>query len=210
MYCVSIGFEDFEKALKTISEFEMAEIRLDLCNFDRKQVKKIFSYHHNLIATFRKTEKVRINYREEILKTAVIHGAKWLDLDMTDNSKMFIIKMKEFCLQHNCKLILSVHDYEKTPGLGEIEGYIQYAEQFKPDLIKAVFYSNSPGDNAKVMSLYKKYKNIIAFNMGETGKITRIESLNAGAPWIYVASGEGSTAPGQLTIAEIKKYPKPK
>lgn len=207
MYCVSIGIKDFKKAVNIISGYEMAEIRLDLCEFDRRQVKEIFASHNNLIATFRKSNRVNEKYRESILKTAIAHGAKWLDLDMETNNPEFIEEMKEFLSDYGCKLILSVHNYKETPEYPQIQRYIAKAKKYNPALIKLVFFSNSQKDNDTVLKLYDEYDNIIAFNMGEIGKITRVKALELGAAFTYVAIDEKSTAPGQMTIEQIKKYP---
>ena len=208
MYCASIGFKDFVKATEIISGYEIAEIRLDLCAFDRRQVKEIFSLHNNLIATFRKNNRIDEKYRESILKTAIAHGAAWVDMDLESNNPEFIKEMAIFAKDFNAKLILSVHNYQKTPELKTIENYISYADEYKPDLIKLVFFSNSTKDNTTVLKLYDKYQNIVAFNMGEIGKITRIKALELGAAFTYVAIDDKSTAPGQMTLQEIKKYPK--
>lgn len=208
MYCVSIGLKDFKNAANIISGYEMAEIRLDLCEFDRRQVKEIFASHNNLIATFRKNNRVDYKYRESILKTAIVHGAKWLDLDLESNDNGFINEMIDFLKDYNSKLILSIHNYNITPPFHEIEQYITKARNFNPDLIKLVFFSTDQKDNDTILKLYDKYDNIIAFNMGELGKITRIKSLELGAPFTYVAVDDKNTAPGQMTIEQIKKYPK--
>ncbi len=206
MYCVSIGLKDYKKALKSIGKYEMAEIRLDLCDFDRRQVKDIFSSHNNLIATYRKGQETS-EYRDSIIKTAIAYGAAWLDLDMDYNNIEYISGLKDFCSGYNTKLILSIHNYDITPPIEEIKAYIKKAKNLNADLIKLVFYSNSEADNERVLSLYKENANIIAFNMGELGKVTRIASIGLGAPFTYVALDGETTAPGQMTIAQIKKYP---
>ncbi len=206
MYCVSIGIKDYKKAMEVIGEYEMAEIRLDLCDFDRRQVKEIFSSHDNLIATYRKGEET-LEYRDSIIKTAVAYGAAWLDLDMDYNDDGYISGLKDFCSGYNTKLILSVHNYNETPPIEKIKAYIQKANNLNADLIKLVFYSNSEADNERVLSLYKENTDIIAFNMGELGMVTRVASIELGAPFTYVGLDGETTAPGQMTISQIKKYP---
>lgn len=209
MYCVSIGIKDFNKAIEVIQDYEMAEIRLDLCDFSTIQVKEIFSSHENLIATYRKNREYRMEERENDIKVSIVRGAKWLDLDMEHNSNKDIKELKRYCNKHNTKLILSVHNYEKTPGKGEIEEYIDKAKSLGADIIKLVFYSNNEKDNDRVLSLYDNNNNIVAFNMGEIGKETRVKALILGAPFTYVALTGTQTAPGQMTIDDMKKYPYP-
>ncbi|HHH54558.1 MAG TPA: type I 3-dehydroquinate dehydratase [Bacteroidetes bacterium] len=207
MFCVSIGIKDFKLALDIISEYEMAEIRLDICEFDRRQIKEIFSFHPNLIATFRSNNRIKDKYRESILKTAIVSGAKFIDLDMNNNSPVLIREMIDFSKEYNCNTILSVHDYQSTPPDSVINSFIKKAKDYNPDYIKLVFYSNGIEDNERVLNLYDSNKNIIAFNMGEKGKITRVKALELGAPFMYVSHNSMQTAPGQMTREEIKKYP---
>lgn len=207
MYCLSIGNQSAKKIIKIINDFEIAEIRLDLCDLDKSQITQVFSSHDNLIATFRKVENYSDKYRLKALKNAIKNGAKWIDVDMESNSKEFINEIDKIRIKYNIKLILSIHDYEKTPQLNKIEEFIYNGYYLKADLIKLAFFANSNMDNTKVLSLYERHDNILAFNMGEIGKETRIRALELGAPFTYVSLPEAKTAPGQMTKEEIKKIP---
>ena len=55
-----------------------------------------------------------------------------------------------------------------------------------------------------IMDVKKKEYELILFCMGSFGSISRIYSLQAGAPFAYVAI-DAPTAPGQLSIEEFKK-----
>lgn len=46
MYCLSIGDQDIEFVISEIKNFEIAEIRLDLCNFKKSSLNK---YSVNMI-----------------------------------------------------------------------------------------------------------------------------------------------------------------
>ena len=204
MYCLSLGIKDFKEAKRLIKDFDIAEIRLDLCDFDRRQVKEIFASHDNLIATFRKKEGISPGYRISILKTAIVSGAKWVDIDMDTNSDEVIREIKDFADGYGAKTIISLHRSTSPPDISVMDKYIKKARSFNPALVKIIFYAFNDGDNAKVLSLYSRYQNIIAFNMGEKGKITRIKALESGAPFMYVAPEGHLTAPGQLTVNEVK------
>lgn len=206
MYCVSIGLKDFDKTLKIIQEYEMAEIRLDLCEFNNKQIKQIFSSHDNLIATYRVSDQIQDKYRKSVFKNAILSGASWIDLDMESNNIEFISTIKELIQDTAIKLILSIHNYKETPDLDAMQQYIDKARNLSSDLIKLVFFSNDEKDNERVLSLYEKNEDILVFNMGDLGKETRVKALQLGAPFTFVAlEGEG-TAPGQMTLKEMKEY----
>jgi 3-dehydroquinate dehydratase-1 len=72
--------------------------------------------------------------------------------------------------------------------------------------IKIVTTAKSIEDSTRVLQLYnKKGKiNLIAFSMGDPGRMSRILSLYLGSPYTYVSLGK-PIAPGQFSVDEINK-----
>ncbi len=72
--------------------------------------------------------------------------------------------------------------------------------------IKIVTSAKTTDDSTRVLQLYgKKGKiNLIAFAMGDAGRISRILSLYLGSPYTYVSLGK-PVAPGQFSVDEVKK-----
>lgn len=206
MYCLSTGNSDYESLIEEIKLFDMAEIRLDLCNLNSYQIKKVFSIHKNLLATFRKNINNTEHQRFVSLKNAILSGAKWIDIDYRTETKQFIEKFITIAKDQKVNIILSYHDFEKTPSEDFIHKIYTKIKNLSPTLIKLVFYSNSDNDNEIVLNLYSKYKDILAFNMGEKGKRTRIECIRKGAPFTFVKSEMEQTAEGQMTLKEIMQY----
>lgn len=206
MYCLSTGNSDYESLIEEIKLFDMAEIRLDLCNLNSDQIKKVFSIHKNLLATFRKNINNTEHQRFVSLKNAILSGAKWIDIDYRTETKQFIEKFITIAKDQKVNIILSYHDFEKTPSEEFIHKIYTKIKNLSPTLIKLVFYSNSDNDNEIVLNLYSKYKDILAFNMGERGKRTRIECIRRGAPFTFVKSEMEQTAEGQMTLKEIMQY----
>lgn len=206
MYCLSIGNNDLNLVMSEIQKYEIAEIRLDLCNFNRKQIKELFNFHHNLIATFRRTDFVSGKTRKQQLKTAIKAGAQWVDIDHIKDSNSFKKEITDFAQEHNTKVIVSIHDYEKTPDNEYIQKLIVDIKKIKPDLIKLAFFAQRPEDNDRVLALYKDNSHILAFNMGEVGKMSRVGCVQLGAPFTYVRSENCQTAPGQMTKEEMTQY----
>ena len=206
MYCLSTGNSDYESLIEEIKLFDMAEIRLDLCNLNSDQIKKVFSIHKNLLATFRKNINNTEHQRFVSLKNAILSGAKWIDIDYRTETKQFIEKFITIAKDQKVNIIISYHDFEKTPSEEFIHKIYTKIKNLSPTLIKLVFYSNSDNDNEIVLSLYSKYKDILAFNMGEKGKRTRIDCIRRGAPFTFVKSEMEQTAEGQMTLKEIMQY----
>ena len=53
MICVSIAEKDLEKCIESLEKVEMAEIRIDLAEFNNDEIRKVFSLRKKLIATCR-------------------------------------------------------------------------------------------------------------------------------------------------------------
>src|SRR5207245_43836 len=71
--------------------------------------------------------------------------------------------------------------------------------------IKIVTTANSIKDTLNVLALYKSQKNtnLIAFAMGDYGRMSRILCTQLGSPYTYVSLGK-PIAPGQFSLNEIK------
>jgi 3-dehydroquinate dehydratase-1 len=71
--------------------------------------------------------------------------------------------------------------------------------------VKIVTTAKSTNDSSLVLSLYHEAKlvNLIAFSMGDYGKISRILCLLLGSPFTYVSLGK-AIAPGQFSLDEMK------
>lgn len=136
------------------------------------------------------------------LKTKV----DFLDIDIKTNPK--IIKG----LKRKCKkLIISFHDYKKTPPQKKLEEIIKKEFALGADIAKVSTFAKSMEDNVKVISLLTKFrdKKIIAVCMGGRGKASRVAGLILGSYISYAASVKGKeTAKGQMTIDEINKITK--
>ena len=71
--------------------------------------------------------------------------------------------------------------------------------------IKIITMAKSINDGPRILSLYKNSKNIklIAFSMGNFGRMSRLLCLLLGSPYTYVSLGK-PIAPGQFSLDEVK------
>jgi len=205
MICVSVANIEFLELKALISDFEMLELRLDLLNYSKKEYQYIYQLNKPVIATFRKNTTATDKQRIEHLKNAIEEGAQFIDIDI-ENKPDFINTIKDFAQFNNCKIILSYHNYTRTPSLKQLNTILSRAKSLKPDFIKIVTTAQNQSDITKIVSLYENNDNLIAFNMGEMGKISRLVSLYLGAPFTYASvSKQKATAEGQLTYIDLKK-----
>ncbi len=203
MICVAISDKNIDKCLEALDNVEMAEIRLDLTCFKQAEVKKIFSYHNKLIATHR-PDKHTEEERMKNLKSAVKAGAKYLDLEYESNEN-YRKELIKFAHSNNCDVIISYHNYKNTPDIEVLNKTLKKCFEFGADIAKIVTTAVTNIDNSKILSLYNNPGRIIAFCMGNMGKITRILAPFMGAEFTYAAMDEGkATAAGQIKYSDIR------
>jgi 3-dehydroquinate dehydratase type I len=211
MICVSIADIDFEQCRTALNDIEMAEIRLDLLNFSPAQVKEIFSMPIQLIATHR-PGNISEKKRKEILISAVEAGAAYVDVEI-ETETTFKEAVKQVCRKKGCKVIISYHNYEKTPSKNELETIIEQCFKDGADIAKVACQVNCEADAARILALYdydrenNREKKIVFIGMGEKGKIIRLVAPLLGAHFTFAALSAGKeTAPGQMdrqTLQEI-------
>ncbi|MDE1845937.1 MAG: type I 3-dehydroquinate dehydratase [Candidatus Micrarchaeota archaeon] len=103
--------------------------------------------------------------------------------------------------------IVSWHDFNSTPPFEEL--LKKYKEMEKlGDIVKIATTAKNAIDIVNVMKLYSRAEKgrLIAFAMGEIGKISRVLSVTDiyGAPFAYSSLG-APVAPGQYGRAELQK-----
>lgn len=107
------------------------------------------------------------------------------------------------------RLIISHHDFVRTPGAGELSAILQEQVLSGAHIGKIVTMARDYLDVLRVLNLQCEANAcnfpLIAFCMGEAGKISRIITLLLGGFMTYAALDAGqATAPGQLTVQQLK------
>jgi 3-dehydroquinate dehydratase type I len=149
--------------------------------------------------------------RVDLLIKAVTLRADYVDLEIRTKENL-INKLKKSIetYQGRTRLILSYHNFEKTPGLTELRKKMEEGRRCGADIIKMVPYAEKMEDNLKVLALLpyarKRGWEIITFCMGASGKISRVMAPLLGSYLSYASLNKGEeSAPGQITVHEIKQ-----
>jgi 3-dehydroquinate dehydratase type I len=108
------------------------------------------------------------------------------------------------------KLILSWHDFTGTPETARLESVLAEMLATDADILKLVTLARQPEDNVRMLSLIPQAKaqgkEIIAFCMGPLGKWSRLAAILMGSFLTFAPfSKSGASAPGQLTVNDLKK-----
>lgn len=211
-YCLPILKSSKEEILQTVAEnpdYDFYEIWLSyIKDLDTDFVWKISEqYDGKLVFLFRKQnlEKSDLDFgiKKKIIKLLENSG-NFLDLDITDQKEELEFVKKE---KLGNKLIVSMHDYERTPVL---DGIIEKMDGYKPDIFKIATFCKEPEDAVKLLTLLlqlrKSGKKFIVLGMGDEGKIVRIYGALWGNEFNFTPKSLGEkSAEGQLTKDQLER-----
>ncbi|MCX8057144.1 MAG: type I 3-dehydroquinate dehydratase [Ignavibacteria bacterium] len=217
--CQPKNYREFKKIVKYGFEHgaDLIEVRGEKIK-DKELIKifcdesspKIFTYRINQFS-YSKIKDASKKYR-----LALENKVEYIDVDI-NFGKHFINKLKKEISK--TKLILSYHNYEKTPKLKQLIQILEYTRKISADYYKIVTYANSFMDNYSILKLLefanKKSINLISHCMGEFGKSGRFLAYKNGSKFFYASyNSSHETAPGQIpleylsTILKVKNlYP---
>lgn len=102
------------------------------------------------------------------------------------------------------QLMLSHHDFEKTPPDAELDRTIDDALLLRADFVKLALAAPSRQDAARLMFLLERRRDahLSAFSMGSAGAVTRIAGGLFGSIFTY-GYMDHPNAPGQLSAREL-------
>tara|TARA_B100001939_G_scaffold334685_1_gene335952 strand:- start:150 stop:827 length:678 start_codon:yes stop_codon:yes gene_type:complete len=212
--CISIA-ENSPKKIKnklkeSFKKSDYVEVRLDFLKTKdvpealesiKKDLKKIVCTlrPQNEGGKFTGSEKERI----AILKLIAEYNPFLLDVEFNTLNKNK--ELSKYLKSTKTKLLVSWHDFKKTPKSSELKNKIKKMSKFSNN-VKIVSTAKSVDDATRMLELYNKTgkNNLISFAMGDAGKISRILCLYLGSPYTYVSLGK-AVAPGQFSVDEVNK-----
>lgn len=215
--CVSISPKTVDEALEFIQEAEaqnadLIEVRLDGLTEHEKISEIAKCTKTPLIATnksvsqhgsFSGTE----TERQKILIEAAKNGFEYVDVDVdleTPKQKKLIQDIHDA----GVKVIVSFHDFQKTPELQQLEKVLDEEVSLGADICKIITTAQTMKDNLTTLDFVSKASkkvNLVCFAMGDLGTHSRLVSPVFGAFLTFASLDEKrKTAKGQLTIREMQ------
>jgi 3-dehydroquinate dehydratase I len=203
MICVSIGNGRPAEAMKILHRSGFIELRADLLQWSVQEYKEVILYGNKTVFTCR-PGKYNENERLALFEGAVSAGAAYIDIEIeSDNS--FLLAVRNIIGSSPTQLIISYHNYEMTPSIEVLESKLNECYLDDADVAKIACRVFSPGDAARLLSLYNISGRKVVLGMGKSGKITRIAASFLGAEFTFASSGEGeATAEGQVSYEEMR------
>lgn len=124
-----------------------------------------------------------------------------------------VVRMTTKAHDQGIGVILSNHDFEKTPRDDELIQRFRKMELLGGDILKIAAMPKNEFDVKRFMELSEKVSGgrlfednvshpIVTMSMGELGKISRISGRQTGSAITFAAVGQES-APGQFSLAEM-------
>ena len=211
--CVSIAEKTPKKLKQTLAKAlkksDYAEIRFDFLNPDlvpealhliRKDSGRCVSTLRPIRegGKFSGSEKNRIS----IIKLIAEYDPFLLDIEYNTLRKNR--NLQRYLKNTDTSLLVSWHNFKQTPTVPVLKKKLLEMKKFSSN-IKIVTMARSVNDGSRILSLYNNSKNVklIAFSMGNFGKMSRLLCLLLGSPYTYVSLGK-PIAPGQFSLDEVK------
>ncbi|SEM15602.1 3-dehydroquinate dehydratase [Syntrophus gentianae] len=225
--CIPVVGPGSDEALKQISAAsplaDLLELRMDLISGGNLKdlVGEIRRnpFPVKIVVTHRKGEESglspvaenseREGERIAVLQEAILLGVDYVDIELSSPVALRET-LKSLIGEHlgRTQLIVSCHDFSSTPSDAALEDLWRACREAGARVIKIVTFARTMADNLRVLRLIPwslgKGQEIVAFSMGELGKISRILAPLLGAHFTFASlEKETATAPGQLTAAEL-------
>ena len=211
------------KVIAANADVDLAEFRIDLLDFaadskkvialgqelnailkDKPLIATIRTHNEGgkLTVTDQEYEKI---YREYLKKPFM----QLLDIEMFRDAKT-VDSLTKLAHQHNVLVIMSNHDFDKTPAQQEIENRLLKQDQMGADILKIAVMPKTKQDvytlmNATLNVSEKSKKPLLTMSMGQLGTISRIATANMGGSMSFGMIGEAS-APGQIDVTQLKQF----
>lgn len=203
-------------------DVDLAEFRIDLLEFSA-DTKKVIALGQQLnqilkekplIATIRTHNeggKMTVSdqdyekiYREYLKKPFM----QLLDIEMFRNAGS-VAKLTKLAHDKKVLVIMSNHDFSKTPDQQDIENRLLKQDQMGADILKIAVMPKSKQDvmtlmNATLAVSQKSQKPLLTMSMGQLGTISRVATANMGGSLSFGMIGEAS-APGQIDVTQLKQ-----
>lgn len=204
MICVSLAEPTAGACLRALEGVELAEIRLDKMRIGPAGVRTIFSRHPRLIATCRPGALPEAK-RRRLLFAAVEAGAAFVDIEIEADPR-FRERLTAAARARNCRVILSHHDFRRTPPRAELEAAVDRAFASGADIAKIACRVRERRDNARLLGLLDLGRPLVVVGMGNKGRLTRIAAPLLGSLFSYATLSEGKeTAEGQMTAVSLER-----
>ncbi|UZQ50673.1 type I 3-dehydroquinate dehydratase [Clostridium kluyveri] len=206
------------------TKLDIVEWRIDYYRYveDVEKVKKLLQKMRKnlnnipILVTFRTVKEggkkeISLEYYIELNRAIASTGnADMIDIELFIAEDKAVKKVVEELHEYNIKVIMSNHDFHKTPHKDELVSRMCRMQQLGADIAKIAVMPCSTKDVLELLSATCEMKckhndtPIITMSMGTLGVITRLAGETFGSALTF-GSAKAASAPGQLEANELYK-----
>jgi 3-dehydroquinate dehydratase/shikimate dehydrogenase len=136
----------------------------------------------------------------EVLLAAISSGCQWCDFEI-ESAKKNPDAVRRLQVR-GANVLLSFHDFQRTPS--DLTSILKQMHRLRADAFKLATHCDTLGDSLRLLDLARGRDDLVIVPMGEVGLPARVLALSRRSALCYASSGE-PTAPGQLTVAEMRE-----
>jgi len=142
-----------------------------------------------------------------LLYKKMIPNVSGVDIELS--SKTILGDVIEDTQGQKKKVIVSYHNFDKTPSVTELEKILKKAKAAGADIVKIATFAKDVRDIQKLarFTVENANQNIVTIAMGEIGALSRLFFPALGSLLTYTSFGD-KTAPGQIDCRELSRLMK--
>jgi len=130
-----------------------------------------------------------------------------MDFEM-GNAPAHVAQARALTRRHGLPLVLSFHDFQRTPGDAELRARFEQAHRLEADVAKVAVMPQSIEDVHRLLGATLQASRalplpVISMAMGGLGAVTRLCGGVFGSALTF-AVGAAASAPGQIPIEEVR------
>lgn len=199
--------------------YDVAELRIDfyqdIFNKDKllTMLKKLRGViEQPILLTYRsKNEGGEIQLQDNEYQALVENVCESGYIDLIDIELMsenaLVYQLVGIAHQYQVKVVMSNHDFHKTPSDEEMIDRLEKMESFDADICKIAVMPQNKNDVVRLLNVTytmsrKLSKPLITMSMGTIGVISRICGETFGSSLTFASKGKAS-APGQISVNDM-------
>lgn len=212
--CAVVTGKTIEEFLRSLDQaqkqVELVELRVDYLRELKLEMLEIIAKKvtKSAILTCRKQNEGGLytgseEERLEILQKAISMGFDYVDVELSS------IESDDIDLgEKRGKLIVSYHNFSKTPKKSELEKILERMNACGADIKKIAVMANSDEDEGLILEMIVQNSvksELIMIAMGDKGTKTRVLGPLLGGYLTYGSLEGVKTAPGQVSVERLKE-----
>jgi len=152
---------------------------------------------------FKGEDGARVKY----LLEGIDEGVACVDIELS-TPHSFLKKVVDSAKIQKTSLLLTHHDFKETPPIATLMNIAEKMADIGCDITKIVTFARTPKDALTVLNFLNQVTSyvkvpVVAFAMGDAGRMSRIAAPIFGSPIVYAAAKE-TTAPGQFDVEKTR------